>query len=218
MPRIPLPPAPAPLRTEGPKIFFPNAVFRFVRSPPGYAPNQAVFRVAPHMNKLDIRTYLERLYGVTVTNVRTANYSGTVKWTELLRNPKPVVRPEKRNAGLRPVRVPAYKRAIVTMTEDFRWPDPPDEEKAYSATLMMDFRKEQRAEKKQARTAKKDEAARLAKEAELEIVEKETQRLLAELNLQEPPKTRVRGGNFVAPRAAAPVEPAPAQTDKPAEA
>ncbi|KAI9033291.1 ribosomal protein L23/L15e core domain-containing protein, partial [Hyaloraphidium curvatum] len=109
----------------GPKIFFPNIIFRMIRSPPGYLPNQVVFRVPPHVNKLDIRTYLERLYGVTVTDVRTANYMEKVKWKELARATRSLVRREKRGMGLRPTRVPAYKRAIVTVTEDFRWPDAP---------------------------------------------------------------------------------------------
>lgn len=183
---------------QGPKIFFPNIVFRLIRSPPGYAPNEAVFRVPPRLNKLDIRTYLERLYGVTVTNVRTANYNEKVKWSELLRrasNGKPIVRPEKRGMGLRPIRVAAYKRAIVTMTEDFMWPAPPDADKAYSATMMLDFRKEKKLEKEKAKQEKRaaDKEEQIRKEAETK--EEEMARLLAELALTEPPKARVRGSN-----------------------
>jgi ribosomal protein L23 len=179
----------------GPKIFFPNLVFRLIRSPPGYAPNEAVFRVPPKVNKLDITTYLERLYGLTVENVRTSNYNEKVKYKEIKRSAKPTIRPEKRGMGLRPLRVAAYKRAIVTLSEDFRWPEPPDADKSDSATVMQDFmknaREEQMVEKMKRDAEKREEEA----QRRLEETAEETARLLSELQIQEPPKTRVRGGN-----------------------
>ena len=42
-------------------------------------PTQAVFRVAPKMNKLEIREYLTAIYNLPVQKVMTANYMGKKK-------------------------------------------------------------------------------------------------------------------------------------------
>ncbi|KAJ3166156.1 hypothetical protein HK101_012007 [Irineochytrium annulatum] len=100
-----------PLRFPvGSTLFFPQFDMRLVRST--LPPHQAVFRVPPNLNKLDIRQILEKLYSVDVTDVRTMNYLAKTYRDR---------RGERRSGG-------AYKKVIVTMKNDFVFPDPPTEE------------------------------------------------------------------------------------------
>jgi ribosomal protein L23 len=93
------------------KVYFPNIVFKLTRDPK-LPPNQVAFRVPPRLNKLDIRDYLTNIYNINVVNVRTMNYqtyrSQTLGSIEL--------KPKKSK----------YKKAIVTLSEEFKLPDPPD--------------------------------------------------------------------------------------------
>lgn len=61
---------------------------------------QYVFRVAPFANKIEIAQAVQKLYGVTVTRVRTVRVPGKV-------------RRRGRYTGVRP----GYKKAIVTLKE-----------------------------------------------------------------------------------------------------
>jgi len=91
----------------GPKLFFPNFVFTLVRSGKERTPNTAVFRVPRILNKLDIKQYLEGLYGVEVTDVRTVNFLGKS------------TRQGKRY-------IPNKKNAIVKLAGPFKYPEPTD--------------------------------------------------------------------------------------------
>ncbi|KAJ1679285.1 mitochondrial 54S ribosomal protein YmL41 [Spiromyces aspiralis] len=97
------------------KIYFPNLVFKIIRSE-GLGPNQAAFHVPLHVNKFDIRDYLSHLYNVTVTDVRTAILPG-----------KPTT--DRRTA--QKTRSPRIKKAIVTTVEEFTYPPPPDVDKDF---------------------------------------------------------------------------------------
>ena len=60
---------------------FPNWVVRLVRTPnlqTAAISDRPVlqFLVSPKMNKIDIREYLTKLYGMPVAKVHTANYEG----------------------------------------------------------------------------------------------------------------------------------------------
>ncbi|OBZ66831.1 54S ribosomal protein L23, mitochondrial [Grifola frondosa] len=63
----------------GQKIFLPNIIFKLVRNhtPPGqpYNPYEATFRVPQSVTKTDVRSYLEAVYGVKTTYIRTDNYN-----------------------------------------------------------------------------------------------------------------------------------------------
>ncbi len=83
---------------------------RLVRS--HLPPHQAVFRVPKQLTKLDIKAYLENLYKINITDVRTMVYLG-----KKFKVPVPGKFIEKKK--------PSYKKAIVTMTEDFIFPPPP---------------------------------------------------------------------------------------------
>jgi len=64
-------------------------------------PPQAVFKVQPSMNKLEIKDYLRNIYGLPVKKVMTQNMLG----------------PRKRIIGKRKIfyyKRPDFKRAIVT--------------------------------------------------------------------------------------------------------
>ncbi|TPX44410.1 hypothetical protein SeMB42_g02940 [Synchytrium endobioticum] len=99
---------------SGQKLFFPNIIFRLVRS--NLPPNQALFRIPRNVNKLDVKAYLKSIYNVDVTDVRTANYL-----SKKAADPKA----SAQNRRVLTVKVPAYKRAIVTMTKDFVFPPIP---------------------------------------------------------------------------------------------
>ncbi|KAK5670497.1 mitochondrial 54S ribosomal protein YmL41 [Batrachochytrium dendrobatidis] len=78
-------------------------------------PHQAVFRCPQQLNKLDMKSYLSQLYNITITDIRTMNYTGSTV---------------KKNAGpKRPGRgkmtSPSYKKVIITMDDDFVFPMPP---------------------------------------------------------------------------------------------
>ncbi|TPX71081.1 hypothetical protein SpCBS45565_g01360 [Spizellomyces sp. 'palustris'] len=91
----------------GQKLFFPNIVFRLLRS--NLPPHQCIFRCPPQLNKIDITSYLQNLYNITVTDVRTMNYMG---------------RTYKARYGGRE-RTANYKKVIISMEEDFNFPPPP---------------------------------------------------------------------------------------------
>ncbi|KAI9342465.1 hypothetical protein DFJ73DRAFT_645069, partial [Zopfochytrium polystomum] len=90
----------------GATLFFPNVQLRLVRST--LPPHQAVFRVPPSLNKVDIQALLKAMYGLEITDVRTMNYEG-----RNVRTP----------AGMKDRRA-AFKKVVVTMTEDFVFPPP----------------------------------------------------------------------------------------------
>jgi large subunit ribosomal protein L23 len=88
---------------QGPKLYFPNFIFTLVRSGKQRSPNEVVFRVPRILNKLDIKQYLERLYGLQVRDIRTVNFL-------------PKVTRQGRHY------VPGRKNAIVRLGEKFTWP------------------------------------------------------------------------------------------------
>jgi ribosomal protein L23 len=90
-------------------LYFPNICFRMMRS--HHPPHIAVFRVPNQLNKIDIKNYLTSLYDVKVASVRTAVYLG-----------KKINKPIR--GQLQSTRSPSYKKAIVTMEEDFQFPAP----------------------------------------------------------------------------------------------
>eukprot|EP00842_Homolaphlyctis_polyrhiza_P002842 jgi/Hompol1/3559/HPOL_003287-RA len=107
---------PIPLAPGG-KFYFPNIIFRFVRS--NLPPHQAVFRCPQQLNKLDIKSYLSNLYNLSITDVRTMNYIGTA-----VRRKEAMARQGRQNA--RNFKLGSYKKVIVSMEEDFVFPDQPD--------------------------------------------------------------------------------------------
>ena len=51
------------------RVNFPSLFMALIRAPTQATPYQAVFRVAPAMNKLEIREYLTKIYGLPVKKV-----------------------------------------------------------------------------------------------------------------------------------------------------
>ena len=69
--------------------------------------NTYTFKVAAHANKLEIAKAVEKLFDVTVTDVRTMNYAGKARRPLMGRmSRKPAM---GRRAG--------YKKAVVTLAE-----------------------------------------------------------------------------------------------------
>jgi hypothetical protein len=57
----------------------PNTIHHHQKTAPTQArPNQAVFRVSPSMNKMEVREYLTKIYGLSVQKVMTANFAGAL--------------------------------------------------------------------------------------------------------------------------------------------
>lgn len=103
----------------GQKIYLPNLVFRLMRNhtPPGepYNPYEATFRVPRAVTKNDIRGYLDAVYGVKTTYIRTDNYIAPLKRT-LVDHHKVL---ETRSGGIETT----YKRAVVGLVDPFVYPD-----------------------------------------------------------------------------------------------
>ncbi|KAI9184004.1 mitochondrial 54S ribosomal protein YmL41 [Blastocladiella emersonii ATCC 22665] len=95
------------------RIHLPNIVFQLVHTP-DLAANQVAFKVPQHINKLDIRQYLTKIYGVEVSDVRTMNYLG---FNSVM-------------AGGREMHSAKFKKAIVTLAngQTFAWPAAPSTE------------------------------------------------------------------------------------------
>lgn len=64
------------LPSLGPKVYFPNLVFTMIRSGKTRTPNTHVFRIPSFLTKMDVKNYLERIYGVAVKSVSMANFLG----------------------------------------------------------------------------------------------------------------------------------------------
>jgi large subunit ribosomal protein L23 len=65
-------------------------------------PNRYGFRVSPDANKLEIKKAIEKMYGVTVADVNTMNYSGKQK-------------SRYTRSGIIRGRQASFKKAIVTL-------------------------------------------------------------------------------------------------------
>lgn len=58
------------------KVWFPNMFMRMISWKPNRTPPQALFNVSPRMTKTEVKEYCNKIYGVTVSKVMTANYLG----------------------------------------------------------------------------------------------------------------------------------------------
>ncbi len=67
--------------------------------------NTYTFKVAADANKIEIKRAVEKLFDVTVTGVRTMTYAGKTRRSFLGRTSRT------------PGRRPAFKKAVVTLTE-----------------------------------------------------------------------------------------------------
>lgn len=67
-------------------------------------PNRYGFRVSPDANKIEIKKAIEDMYGVTVADVNTANYSGKRK-------------SRYTRSGVITGKQSSFKKAIVTLKE-----------------------------------------------------------------------------------------------------
>ena len=112
LPPPPLPPPPAPprdrmafrasaVRSAWTRVHFPRQTVTLVRSS---GPDKGIFKVDPKMTKLEVREYLEKVYGLPVRKVNTTNYDGKLKRGSM-RLPGKVFRKK------------AYKKAFVSFYE-----------------------------------------------------------------------------------------------------
>jgi len=101
-------------RVVGQKIYLPNIIFRLMRNhtPAGqpYNPYEATFRIPQSVTKTDVRSYLESVYGVKTTYIRTDNYLS------------PVTRDMADKSFTNTKSYRTYKRAVVGLVEPFYYP------------------------------------------------------------------------------------------------
>ncbi|KAI8353053.1 hypothetical protein B0O80DRAFT_376687, partial [Mortierella sp. GBAus27b] len=75
--------------------------------------NTLTFRVPPSMNKLDIKSYLSNIYKLNILTVRTSNMPVKVAGS----------------GGNTVLKRQKFKKAVVTIDHEFKWPDAPDSTK-----------------------------------------------------------------------------------------
>ncbi|KAF8924776.1 hypothetical protein EDD21DRAFT_33158 [Dissophora ornata] len=94
------------------KLYFPSTVLKLVRNGPNVpeVSNTLTFRVPPSMNKFDIKSYLSNIYKLNVLTVRTANMPAKLAGS----------------GGNTVLKRQKFKKAIITIDEEFKWPDAPD--------------------------------------------------------------------------------------------
>ncbi|KAL3472103.1 hypothetical protein BJX99DRAFT_236107 [Aspergillus californicus] len=156
-----LPPS-APL-TKRKQVYLPNFTLALIRTP-FLPPRYASFYVPLNFNKLDMRDYLQRLYGVNVLAVRS--YVEQQKVTRL--------RPDGRGYGK--VRRPrSKKRMTVEMHEPFVWPDAPGDMAPWEKDQFWKAAKYQ----EQLQESQRPEAAMKPKEDDRTIFDEEAKKLLS---------------------------------------
>ena len=64
------------LRSAWSRVHFPRQTVTLVRSA---GPDKGIFKVDPKMTKLEVREYLEKVYGLPVRKVNTTNYDGKLE-------------------------------------------------------------------------------------------------------------------------------------------
>ncbi|KAL2821634.1 ribosomal protein L23-domain-containing protein [Aspergillus granulosus] len=117
--RIPKKPAgwvsPSAPLSQRKQVYLPNFTIALIRTP-FLPPRFASFYVPLNFNKLDLRDYLQRLYGVGVLRIRS--YIEQMKVTRMKRN----------GNGYGQLRRPrSKKRMTVEMKEPFVWPEVPED-------------------------------------------------------------------------------------------
>ncbi|KAF9286258.1 hypothetical protein BGZ68_003097 [Mortierella alpina] len=102
-----------PIIREGlKKLYFPSTVLKLVRNGPNVpeVSNTLTFRVPPSMNKFDIKSYLANIYKLNILTVRTSNMPAKLAGS----------------GGNTILKRQKFKKAIVTIDQDFKWPEAPD--------------------------------------------------------------------------------------------
>nr|CAG8553883.1 10031_t:CDS:10 [Entrophospora candida] len=90
-------------------IYFPSMIFKLIRTP-SLPPNQVAFKIPRSLNKLDIHSYLTKLYKLDIVDIRTMNYQAK----------RPSLNKYSKRVSTKSTS--AYKKAIVILTEDFNYP------------------------------------------------------------------------------------------------
>lgn len=108
------------IRYRSLSLYRPDFTIALIRTP-FLPPRYASFYVPLHFNKLDIRDYLQRLYGVKVLSVRSF-----VEQQKVTR-----MRKDGKHGYGRLRRPQAKKKMTVEMKEPFVWPEPPKDMAPY---------------------------------------------------------------------------------------
>ncbi|KAJ5226989.1 54S ribosomal protein [Penicillium citrinum] len=148
------------------QVFLPEFTIALVRTP-FLSPRYAQFRVPLHFNKLDLRDYLERVYGVGVVSIRS--YIEQQPITRITR--------DNRNFGAwrRPQSI---KRMTVELREPFVWPEEPTdfsrwEKESWDATEKHQQRVRKENAQKPDASEKPDEDLRKAYKEQAEQLKAE---------------------------------------------
>ncbi|KAL5341585.1 ribosomal protein L23-domain-containing protein [Aspergillus crustosus] len=146
------------------QVYLPNFTIALIRTP-FLPPRYASFYVPLSFNKLDMRDYLQRLYGVGVLSVRS--YVEQQKVTRLKTGG---------GYGQGPLRRPrSRKRMTVEMKEGFVWPEVPEDLSAWEKEQFYKAEKYQ----SQVQDSQKPDAGMKPNTEERESLEAEAKKLLS---------------------------------------
>jgi large subunit ribosomal protein L23 len=96
----------------------PLIVFRMIKTRDALPPNQVAFRVPLNINKIQIKHYLESLYGVKVARVNTMVQHGKTRLVRHLPHHKHDIQSKHSYQ-----KQPDWKKAIVTLQDEtFKFP------------------------------------------------------------------------------------------------
>ncbi|GAQ44253.1 hypothetical protein AtubIFM55763_011535 [Aspergillus tubingensis] len=152
----------APL-SERKQIFLPDFTIALIRTP-FLPPRYATFYVPLNFNKLDMRDYLQRLYGVGVVSVRS--FVEQQKLTRL----KSLGR-----YGYGKIRRPQSKKKMtVEMKEAFVWPEAPKDMAPWEKDQFFKAQKYQ----EEIQDKQKPDAGMKADEKEREVYKEDAKKLL----------------------------------------
>ena len=96
------------MEPKGPAVYFPKYTITLLLPAPRHKKNQASFRIPSHINKFDLYQYLTKIYGLNVLRISTYNF---------------ISKYYKEN-GI-DTRTRAWKKAIVDLDHDFKFPSMP---------------------------------------------------------------------------------------------
>ncbi|KAH8705117.1 hypothetical protein BGW36DRAFT_332217 [Talaromyces proteolyticus] len=145
------------------QIFLPEFVITLIRTP-FLPPRYASFKVPLNFNKLDMRDYMQRVYGVDVLGVRS-----------YIQQMKPTRNRKDGNPGHGPWRRPQSKKKMtIEMTQPFVWPDPPKDDSPWDKDNFYEIQKESKAEQR----SRQPKAAMEAPEKKRTALEQQAKDLL----------------------------------------
>ncbi|KAL4796054.1 hypothetical protein BDV19DRAFT_362028 [Aspergillus venezuelensis] len=146
------------------QVYLPNFTIALMRTP-FLPPRYASFYVPLWFSKLDMRDYMQRLYGVSIISIRS--YVEQQKVTRMKRGPR---------QGYGQIRRPkSRKRMTIEMKDPFVWPETPKNMEAWENDQ---FHKAAKFQKDVSTEASPQHIVKELKEDEFDTVDEEAKKLI----------------------------------------